>query len=260
MTTAIRQRTIVDALFFEPIELIVSQPHQALISSASIYLIAAEAGMLVEWPYNVLLGIGAEWAYLRGFSSGQHVTTPWANRLNWSAVILVVMYGSLWGLRKFGAIPDAVPVWAAVLLTMIHILCIGAVTLCSAMTHSAMLAAERVSREKQLRIEDERNRAKVAADEERNRRLQQAQDELAIEMRRRDAELRLMEETARRKIQIASERAQLRSATRQAVAGATLDRRIIVDDVEYPSIQAAADAYGISRQAMSKRLRNGRHP
>lgn len=127
--TLAQKRTILDAVVVEPIELIISQPHQALISSASVYLVAAEAGMLIAWPYNVLMAIGVEWAYLRGLSSGQETTTVWATRLNWSAVLLVVLYGSLWGLRKFGLIPDVPPVWAAVVLTAIHILTIGAVTI-----------------------------------------------------------------------------------------------------------------------------------
>lgn len=254
MAIATHNRTLFDALVAEPAQLAISQPHQALISSASVYLVAAEAGILIEWPWNVLLAIGAEWAYLRGLSSGQSVQTKWAAALNWSAVALVVLYGALWGLRRFHLIPDVPPWWGAVLLTLIHIGCIGAVTICSAMCHAALMASERVSRENRLRIEEERNRAKVAADEERNQKLQAARDALAIEMQREDAKLRLMEETARRKITIAAERAAIRQMQPRAT---TTRNRIIIDNIEYPSVQAAADAHGISRQAMSKRLRKG---
>lgn len=148
MTTATTvKRSFFDAMVAEPIELAISQPHQALISSASIYLVAAEAAMLIAPPWNIFMAIGAEWAYLKGLSSGQAVKTPWAARLNWSAVFLVVLYGSLWGLRKFGVpLPNegyaATDLWAivgAVVLTFVHILAIGAVTLCSAMVHRAML-------------------------------------------------------------------------------------------------------------------------
>jgi hypothetical protein len=191
MTTLAQKRTIWDALIFEPIELIISQPHQALISSASVFLVAAEAGILIDPPYNVLLAIGAEWAYLKGLSSGQQVRTGWATALNWSAVLLVVLYGSLWGLRKFGAIPVAPPIWGAILLTLIHILCIGAVTICSAMVHSAMLAEQKHERER-----------KQAAEEARARRLQDQQDaierdqararvELEIDLAKRRADLEL---------------------------------------------------------------------
>lgn len=148
MTTATTvKRSLFDAMIAEPVELAVSQPHQALISSASVYLVAAEASMLIGWPWNVLMAIGAEWAYLKGLCSGQAVKTPWAARLNWSAVLLVVLYGSLWGLRKFGVpLPSegytATDLWSivgAAVLTFVHILAIGAVTLCSAMVHRAML-------------------------------------------------------------------------------------------------------------------------
>lgn len=244
MTTTTQQRTIIDALFIEPIELVISQPHQALISSASIYLIAAEAGVLVGWPYNVLMAIGAEWAYLRGFSSGQHVTTPWAARLNWSAVTLVIMYGSLWGLRQFGAIPEQPPVWGAVVLTLVHILCIGSVTLCSAMTHSAMVHAER-----------NRNQEKVAVAEKRNQRLQEAEDELRLEMARKEAELAAWEKARVASARVAAEIAQLKQSNRSASTPQPRQRSVVVDGVEYSSIQAAADAHGITRQAMSKRLR-----
>lgn len=149
-TTATVKRSFFDAMIAEPIELAISQPHQALISSASVYLVAAEASMLIAWPWNVLMAIGAEWAYLKGLSSGQAVKTPWAARLNWSAVLLVVLYGSLWGLRKFGvplpsegyATTDPWAIAGAIALTFVHILSIGAVTLCSAMVHRALLDAE----------------------------------------------------------------------------------------------------------------------
>ena len=42
MTTLAQKRTIFDAVILEPIELVISQPHQALISSASVFLVAAE--------------------------------------------------------------------------------------------------------------------------------------------------------------------------------------------------------------------------
>lgn len=155
MTTGVTvKRSLFDAMVAEPIELAISQPHQTLISSASVYLVAAEAGMLIAWPWNVLMAIGAEWAYLRGLSSGQAAKTLWAARLNWSAVLLVVLYGSLWGLRKFHLIPDVPPWWGALVLTAIHILAIGAVTLCSAMVHRAMLDQQH---DREIRMQERRD-------------------------------------------------------------------------------------------------------
>lgn len=259
MTTTVHKRNLFDAIVFEPLELAISQPHQALISAISVYLVASEAAMLAPAPFNWAMAIGAEWAYLRGLSSGELVATPWNKRLIAAAIALLILYGSLWGLRQFGALPKvhvavegARGVAGAVILTLIHILSIGAVTFCSAMIHRDVVEAARVSRETRLREEEERNRAKVAADEERNRKLQEAEDALRIEMRRKDAELRLMDEAARRKMQLAAQRAELRAARLRAQPPRN---RIMVDGVEYPSVQAAADACGISRQAMSKRLR-----
>lgn len=241
------------AFILEPFELAVGQPHQVLISSASVSIVALEAATLIPFPANVALAIGAEWAYLRGLISGHGIKTRWAPALNWSAVLLVICYGSLWGFRQFHLIPDTPAPWLAVLLTIIHIGAIGAVTLCSAMLHRVnsdvkALAAKVVAEEN-----EKRNQEKVAAEEERNRRLQLARDELTIEMQRRDAELRLMEETARRKMQLAIERRELRSATNQAQP--KRNQPINYNGVEYPTIQAAADAHDITRQAMAKRLR-----
>ena len=142
------------AFVLEPFELAISQPHQFLISSASVSIVALEAASLIPWPFNIGLAIGAEWAYLRGFITGVGVKTRWASALNWAAVILVFGYGTLWGLRSFHLIPASPAPWLAVLLTMIHIASIGAVTICSAMLHRAVVDAQAA----QLRIEQEQRR------------------------------------------------------------------------------------------------------
>lgn len=121
----------------EPFDLALGQPHQMLISSASVAIVAVEAASLVPWPFNIALAIGAEWAYLRGLISGAGIKTPWAARLNASAVLLVVLYGILAGFRGFHLIPETPSPLIAVLLTFIHIGAISAVTLCSAMLHRA---------------------------------------------------------------------------------------------------------------------------
>ena len=243
------------AFILEPVSFAVSQPGQILISSASVAIVAAEAGTLIPFPFNLALAIGAEWVYLRGLISGSGVKTRWAAALNWSAVLLVVCYGALWGFRGFHLIPEAPPAWAAVLLTIIHIGCIGAVTICSAMLHRAGEDVKAFAARQVADAEAERNRRNLEAEAERNRRAHDAAAELAIEMRRQDAELRLEAERNRLRVQAAAERAHLRSATRAAVAAQPGRAPVIVDGVQYPSIQAAADAHGITRQAMSKRLK-----
>lgn len=231
------------AFVLEPVSFAVSQPGQILISSASVAIVAAEAATLVPFPSNLALAIGAEWVYLRGLISGSGVKTHWAAALNWSAVMLVVCYGSLWGFRGFHLIPETPAPWLAVVLTLVHIGCIGAVTICSAMLHRA---GESVNAFAARKVAE--------AEAERNQRNQDAAADLAIEMRRHDAELRLEAERNRLRLQAAAERAQLRRATRTTVAPQPARNRVIVDGVEYSSIQSAADAHGISRQAMSKRL------
>src|SRR5262245_26660101 len=145
MTTQ-AQATPLRAFVLEPFELAISQPHQFLISSASVPIVALEAASLVPWPFNIGLAIGAEWAYLRGFITGAGVKTRWASALNWAAVILVFGYGTLWGLRSFHLIPEAPDPWLAVLLTLIHIGAIGFVTICSAMLHRAVVDAQAAQR------------------------------------------------------------------------------------------------------------------
>lgn len=187
-------RALWRAVAVEPVALAISQPHQALISSASVYLVAAEAGTLIAAPFNVLLAVGAEWAYLKGLSSASRVTSPWAARLNWAAVLLVILYGSLWGFRKFGVLPPAgEPVGdmaLGVVLTLIHILSIGAVTLCSAMVH--------------------RDEASVGA--AREERLQAERDRIAIEVERKRAELAAWEEGQRAVARLKAEERDRKSA------------------------------------------------
>lgn len=239
----------------EPLTFAVGQPGQILISSASVAIVAAEAGTLIPWPFNLAMAIGAEWVYLRGFISGSGVKTRWAAALNWSAFMMVVCYGALWGFRSFKLIPETPEPWLAVLLTVIHIGAIGAVTICSAMLHRVGEDAKAAAAQLVADRESERNQRNQEAEEERNRRAQDAANDLRIEMLRQDAELRLEAERNRLRLQAAAERAQLRGATRPAVAAQPARNPVIVDGVEYPSIQAAADAHGITRQAMSKRLR-----
>ena len=228
MTVITHKRNLLDALFIEPIELIISQPHQALISSASIFLVAAEAGMLIEWPYNVLMGIGAEWAYLRGFSTGQRVRTGWAVALNWSAVMLVVLYGSLWGMRRFGvplpsegyAVSGFWPIASAVFLTLIHILSIGAVTLCSAMVHSAAVRAEREEAERTKAIAETRERQNQAITDAIERDKARAKVELEIEVARKRADLGIWEAGQQAKMQMQDARKKMQGNARPVPANA----------------------------------------
>jgi hypothetical protein len=227
--TLTQKRTIFDAVILEPVELIISQPHQALISSASVFLVAAEAGILIDSPFNVLLAVGAEWAYLKGLSSGQQVQTRWAPALNWSAVLLVVLYGSLWGLRKFGAIPVAPPLWGAILLTLIHILCIGAVTICSAMVHAAMLAEQKREHDRRQIEQEAQEQRRQQEEEERARRLQAERDVIELERQRMQAQIQI--EWQRRKAELTLREAEQASRMQMQDARKNMRRNALPERV-----------------------------
>jgi hypothetical protein len=196
----------------EPFDLALGQPHQLLISSASVAIVAAEAATLVPTaplPFHVLLAIGAEWAYLRGLISGAGVKTRWAGALNVSAVALVVLYGSLWGFRGFHLIPDVPPPWLAVLLTIVHIGSIGAVTICSAMLHRAGVDAQALAR-----------RAAADREAEREQRLQSERDAITLEMERKQQELAIWEQGMQAKMRLKHAAHPMRRDARPARANA----------------------------------------
>lgn len=208
---ALKKRTIFDALIFEPLELAVSQPHQFFISALSVYLVGSEAGMLAPSPFNWLMAVGAEWAYLRGLSSGEIVTTPWNKRLISAAITLLVLYGSLWGLRQFGALPKEHMVisggWSiagAVVLTLIHILTIGAVTFCSAMIHRDVLEAARKTKEQIAQTTVEREQ-----------RIQAERDALTLEWERKQQDLALWEQGQEAKARLKMQNANARTKKRR---------------------------------------------
>lgn len=257
MTTSIR------AFAREPFDFAISQPHQLAISSASVAIVALEAATLIPFPFNIALAVGAEWAYLRGLISGAGVRTRWAAALNISAVLLVVLYGSLWGFRSFHLIPNSPPPWAAVLLTIIHIGAISAVTLCSAMLHRVGEDAKATRRQIAQEQEDARLLDEQRYQDDLKRQRDQQQLDLEIEWKR--AQLQIETEKAQAQIRIDQDRARVElrrstatatTATAQPGAAPPQPRNpVTVGGVVYPSIQAAADAHGITRQAMSKRLR-----
>lgn len=195
--------TTIKSFVSEPFELALGQPHQMLISSASVAIVAVEAASIVPWPFNIALAVGAEWAYLRGLISGAGIKTRWAQALNISAVALVALYGMLAGFRGFHLIPDTPPWGVAVLLTIIHIGAISAVTLCSAMLHRAGEEAKaRTMRETEQR------------DQARRDKLQAENDAIELEMRRKRQEMEMWQQAeefkARLKMQSANARMEMR--------------------------------------------------
>lgn len=263
----LNNRTFLDAVLWEPLDLIKAQPPQIFISAASAYLIGAEAAVLFPWPFNVLLAVGAEWGYLRGMASGAAIDTPWKDRLTWANGALVVLYGALFSLRKFDALPAveayhngtaATGYVGAVVMTLIHIACIGAVTICAMMTHAAMLADE--ARVKRLAVAESeaRNRRNQQDEDARNQQWRDAQLEIEIEKQRQQAQLAL--EAERNRLRAEARALRQNATSTQGGTQPTRNRAIVYNGVEYPSIQAAAAAHGISRQAMTKRLQKEAQP
>lgn len=202
------------AFLREPFDLALGQPHQMLISSASVAIVAVEAASIVPWPFNIALAVGAEWAYLRGLISGAGVKTPWAARLNWAAFLLVVLYGGLAGLRGFHLIPGAPPPAAAVLLTIIHIGAISAVTLCSAMLHRAGEDAKATA----LQLAQDRETKRAADEQQYQDDLKRQRDLQQMDLARKQAELALYEHAeqakAVRQLELEKQRAELRASVR----------------------------------------------
>lgn len=196
----------------EPFELAIGQPHQFLISSASVSIVALEAATLVPWPFNVGLAIGAEWAYLRGLITGAGVKTRWAAALNWAAVILVFGYGGLWGFRSFHLIPETPAPWLAVLLTIVHIGTIGAVTICSAMLHRASMDAQAAAQHLAQQVADEQ----VARDAEYQRDVRRQRDAIQLEAERAWRQAQIANESARVRLEL---KAAVRAQTRSEASG-----------------------------------------
>jgi hypothetical protein len=208
--------TTIRAFVREPFDLALGQPHQMLISAASVAIVASEAVSIVPWPYNIALAIGAEWAYLRGLISGAGVKTPWAARLNWAAFLLVVLYGALAGFRGFHLIPATPSPFVAVLLTVIHIGAISAVTLCSAMLHRAGEDAKAVQRA----IEETKEKDRAAAERAYQDGMKRQRDAQQLEMARKEHELALYEKAeaakAAREIERERQRAELKMQSAHA--------------------------------------------
>lgn len=158
-------------VLWEPIELIKAQPHQALISVASVALMAqfAASGGVLNPFVGFVLAIGIEWAYIRGLASDSKATTRWGAYLNWSAFLIVVLWGSLWCLKSFGVIAEKPTDWLAYVMALAHVVPIAWLSLCSAMTHRAAMQVidqrerDRADAENALQLEIARERAKLDA-------------------------------------------------------------------------------------------------
>lgn len=168
--------TIIGDLF----NLLKSQPQQVLLSVGSVTIVAAEAALMVPTPANIAVAIGAEWAYLRGIASSGKGDKGWVTALNWGALALVVLYGMLWGGRKFGALAEQLDPMFAWGLVAVHIIPLAFVSLAAAMVHRSAVA-----------VEEARADQRQADEEARQKRLREQRDQIALEAERKEQDLAL---------------------------------------------------------------------
>jgi hypothetical protein len=230
--------------------------NQALITFAATY-----AGAMFSMQHNVFplwiavpLAVGFEWTYLAGIAlAGDIRKGGWSVAISITAMLTSAVFGILYILGVYKVIPDQPTGEDAVWLACAHIVPITLMSFFYAMAHRAHHAQ---------RIADADERAARAQErEDEQHELEQTwrAQQLGIEMERKQIDLErdrmaLRQAQARLDQQVA--RATSATTPQPAVAPVAPRKPIVYEGVEYPTIQAAADAHGITRQAMSKRLRN----
>mgnify|MGYP001562516429 CR=1 FL=1 len=240
---------------------------QVLVTGAASFMSAkfntqhAVLPPLVAWP----LAIGFEAIYLSGLiAADRTVKSRWATAMIIAAALTSLIYGLLYVLGIYEVIPKKPAGAVAFGLALAHVLPMPILSLCAARLYHASkahaLATQRATEEaERKRTQDEKD-AEVARnqkwrDAELARRLrnEEEEDRLRLENARLDAELARREREYATKAQHRAAVAQSRSRNQNATVS-TATRVVVYDGVEYPTIQAAAQAHGISRQAMTKRL------
>lgn len=246
MTTVFLNRARRFALS-EPIKAAWEHGNQFFVTSAAAFMSAAfsmQHDVLPIW-IAVPLAIGFEWTYLRGLATADKTTkTPWAVALNWAAMLTSLIYGILYVLGHYGIIGEKPDTAAAIWLAFAHVFPMALLSFCGA------------NLRRNQKLEELRRNLKLVAEQDaRNQREQDAATDLRLEMQRKEAELAIYTRGLIAQAEARAAIAATRKRNQTATAPATPRQPIMVDGVPYPSVQAAADAHGISRQAMSKRLK-----
>jgi hypothetical protein len=172
-TTAIDKPSIFAVFIGEPLDLIKAQPHQVFISTASIALMAAFVNGLDLFSPIVgyLLAGGIEWAYFRGLASDSKAPTKWGGVLNWSACLIVVLWGMLAVGRADGLFDNKSGGWW---LVAAHVIPIAWLSLCSAQTHRAAMLLD-AQRDEARQIAEREYQEAQRVEDEKLRRWEQAQ-------------------------------------------------------------------------------------
>lgn len=188
MTTALQTKSLWDAIVREPLELAKAQPHQILLSTGSVALMGQFAGAsgIVHPFVGYLIAIGVEWAYLRGLASDSRAPTVWGAILNWSAFIVVVLWGVLWVAGFTGAINAHDGGW---LLAFAHVVPIAWLSLCAAQTHRSAMIAETQMLQEAKNAQSKLDAEQEERDREHRRKVEEAQHLFDIEQAAKDREL-----------------------------------------------------------------------
>ena len=215
---------------------------QTAITTASVYMVAM-FGMshhILPWWVAVPMAAGFEWTWLRSIRTAGLVrkgaeSDQWINLLTWTALITVVAYGLLYiiGLPSIGIIPAEPGKGWGIVLAFAKVIPIALMGFAAAnlhRIHKQQVLAEHEAREKEQR--------------DRLAQIQQQRD--AIEMER---QRKLME------LDVWRQGLEVKRAMRTKPAAPPPSRRkpVTIDGVTYESRAAAAQALGISPQAVSKR-------
>jgi len=144
LTTQTASRSLFAVVVGEPLSLAKDQPHQVLLSTGSVAIMAqfAAHGGIVHPAVGYCIAVGVEWAYLRGLASDSRAQSHWGAALNWSAFAIVVLWGVLWVATIYKAIPERPGGGLALALGAAHIVPIAWLALCSAMCHRTAVRAD----------------------------------------------------------------------------------------------------------------------
>lgn len=217
---------------------------QTAITSASVYLVAM-FGMshhILPWWIAVPMALGFEWTWLRSIRTAGLVRKGedadfWVNLLTVTALVTVIAYGLLYiiGLPSIGIIPESPGAKWGIALALAKVIPIALMGFAAANLHRI---------HKQQVLADAEKRQKE--DHARLVELQAQRDAIEMERQRKMMELDMWKQSL-----------EVKRAMRVKSPSTPPSRKkpVEIDGVEYESRAAAAQALGISPQAVSKRAK-----
>ena len=187
------------------------------------------------------MALGFEWTWLRSIRTAGLVRKGadadlWINLLTWTALITVVAYGILYiiGLPSIGIIPEAPGKGWGIALALAKVIPIALMGFAAANLHRIHKQQVMADREK----EQKETHARLIE-------LQAQRDTIEMERQRKLMELDVWRQGLEVKRAMRVKPAQPPSRKKP----------VVIDGIEYESRAAAAQALGISPQAVSKRVK-----